>query len=147
MNTYFTRISDKLGSQITLQNFAIFFFFLSINKFRIFCQNIMTNFVLKEQKCNFLKHQKIPRVRFPISNYKWFRANFLMMSAWFIHPLKQIGSNSYIVKLHEKLLPPLPFRTRKSLKKGCSVVVVATAEEVMLATVEVAGFTTPLPKH
>ena len=60
---------------------------------------------------------------------------------------KWVGSNSYIVKLHEKVLPPLPFRTRKSLKKGCSVVVVATAEEVMLATVEVAGFTTPLPKH
>ena len=145
MNTDFTRISDKLGSQITLQNFAMFFFFLSINKFRIFCQNIMTNFVLKEQKCNFLKHQKIPRVRF------LFRNGSDPISLWYlpasIYPLKWIGSNSYIVKLHEKLLPPLPFRTRKSLKKGCSVVVVATAEEVMLATVEVAGFTTPLPKH
>ena len=145
MNTDFTRISDKLGSQLTLQNFAIFFLHLCVNTIRILCQNIMTNFELREQKCNFLNHQKIPRVRFLFRNGS--DPIFLWYLPASIYPLKWFGSNSYIVKLHEKLLPPLPFRTRKSLKKGCSVVVVATAEEVMLATVEVAGFTTPLPKH
>ena len=68
MNTDFTRINDKLGSQLTLQNFAIFFHHLCVNTIRILCQNIMTNFELREQKCNFLNHQKIPRVRFLFRN-------------------------------------------------------------------------------